>query len=168
VRSAATSTWRAAAATYMVGAVTLVTPACLALSGVLWGWPFGSQRSEVDQALLHVLKAQLDRCGPENLVCPHCATCVPCAPWWAVAAVTLWAALLVAFCVRGIFRFYFPVHQGESERPRRDSLPAGVFQGSSSALEDAWHAPVPSGSRRPVDLVDRGGVVTPSSLRLRR
>lgn len=171
VRPAATTTWSVIPATCMSSFFTAASAFGVGVAGLWWYRPLPAVPSAVDQGLVDVLKAQLDRCGPENLVCPACPACPACAqctPWWAVAALTAWILLLVAFCCRGFLRLHASRSEARPHASRPRPLPAGAFFGSSPALEAAWDRPQPAVGDRPTDLGSAAFVATPSSLRLRR
>ena len=147
------------------------------VGSALWSWSSFFRQPSHEAEIIDVLRQQLNRCGPEHLVCPACPTCQQCIPVLSVVLGTVAGLVLVVFAARGLFRLIWAGRQQESvpfvapanpsEVSRRRPLPAGAFNASQTDFDGAWEK-----SLQVRDRVVRGSssaqsydVVTPLSLR---
>ena len=97
-----------------------------------------------DRDLVALLQGQLDRCGPENLVCPACPPCHACVPLWAGALVGSALTILAVFLLRGFARLCIQPSHLESEplntqpRPGASRPPAGSFKSKALTFDQQW------------------------------
>ena len=147
-------------------------------SSALWSCGSLFRQPSHDAEIIDVLRQQLNRCGPENLVCPACPICQQCIPVLSVVLGTCGGLVIAIFSARGLIRFVWHNRQLESVsssnppspgevRVRARDLPAGAFNASQSDFDGAWEQ-----SLQVRDRVVRGGsssqsydVVIPATLR---
>ena len=147
------------------------------VGSALLSWSTFFRQPSNEAEIVDVLRQQLNRCGPEHLVCPACPTCQQCSPVLSVVLGTIAGIVLVVFAARGLLRLVWAGRQQESvpfvaptspsEESRRRPLPAGAFKASQADFDGAWEK-----SLQVRDRVVRGSssaqsydVVTPLSLR---
>ena len=147
------------------------------VGSALWTWSFLTRQPSHEADIIDVLRQQLNRCGPEHLVCPACPTCQQCTPVLSVVLGTVAGLVLVVFAARGLFRLAWAGRQQESvpfiastspsEVSRRRPLPAGAFNASQADFDGAWEQSLQVRDRsvRGNSSARSGDVVTPSTLR---
>ena len=147
------------------------------VGSALWsGCTYFRQPSQ-DAEIIDVLRQQLNRCGPEHLVCPACPTCPQCTPVLSVVLGTVAGLVLVVFAARGLLRFAwagrrqesvpFVASTSQSGVSGRRPLPAGAFNASQADFDGAWEQSLQARDRsgRGNSSALSGDVVTPSTLR---